>query len=106
MRPALTLTPGGARIAWTRGDGTPETLLLHTSVPLRIEDGTLVGETTLCEGETAYAILCPAREGWSAPDPAYVRTSFAETRAFWHDWVSRGRYPTFWRELVVRSALT
>ncbi|RIY01086.1 glycoside hydrolase family 15 protein [Aureimonas flava] len=104
--PDLTPTPDGARIEWTRGDGGRETILLHTSVPLRVEGGAVTGEVTLAEGETAFAVLCPAREGWSAADDAYVRASFRDTRAYWHDWVSRGRYPTFWRELVVRSALT
>ncbi|MBB3933952.1 glycoside hydrolase family 15 protein [Aureimonas phyllosphaerae] len=106
LRPAVSIDDGTARIAWSRDDGTPQTMWLHTSLPLRIEDNTIVGEITLREGETVFAILCPGHEGWDAPDMDYVRSSFRETRAYWHDWVSRGQYPTFWRELVVRSALT
>jgi GH15 family glucan-1,4-alpha-glucosidase len=106
IRPTLTRTDDGARIDWPRDGGAAQTLYLHTSVPLRIEDGALVGEVTLREGETAYAVLCPAREGWDSAGADYVRTAFRATRAYWHAWVARGRYPTFSRELVVRSALT
>ncbi|WP_279480995.1 glycoside hydrolase family 15 protein [Aureimonas sp. SK2] len=105
-QPELSPTADGAAIAWTRPDGSRETIFLHTSIPLRIEDGTLAGEVTLREGETAFTVLCPGREGWSPADRDYVRVSFGETRKFWHDWVAHGRFPTFWRELVVRSALT
>ncbi|WP_182085372.1 glycoside hydrolase family 15 protein [Aureimonas sp. ME7] len=97
---------GGARISWTGSDGTRDRVFLWTSIPLRIEGEAIVGEVDLAEGESAHAVFCPGRPDWPVPTRDYVRSAFADTRAYWHGWVARGRYPTYWRELVVRSALT
>jgi GH15 family glucan-1,4-alpha-glucosidase len=57
-------------------------------------------------GESAFCAL-----GWSdyAPPATYdeAQLRLAETRAFWHEWTSRGRFPDHpWQIHLQRSALT
>ena len=51
-------------------------------------------------------MLCPGRPDQPAADDGYVRASFSRTRDYWHTWVGEGTFPSYWRDLVVRSALT
>ncbi|KQT52328.1 glycosyl hydrolase family 15 [Aureimonas sp. Leaf460] len=102
ITPTLTLFDGGFSAAWPGA----EPLYFHTSMPVTLENGTATATVRLKEGETCHAVLCPGRKGQKAVDDAYVRDAFVETRAFWHDWVAAGTYPTFRQDLVVRSALT
>ncbi|GGD94984.1 glucoamylase [Aureimonas endophytica] len=95
---------GGVSIHWSEG-GESHSLHVHSNIPLRIEGDMILGEATVGEDEPLHVVLCPGRHETHI-DEDYVRASFKETRAFWHRWVASGQYPTYWRELVVRSALT
>lgn len=93
----------GFRIRW---DGDESPISAYCSFDVTIEDGRVRANVALDEGKNAYIVLCPDREGSPPVDEDYVKRAFRETRDYWHKWVNRGKYPTFWRELVTRSALT
>ncbi|MDY8108223.1 glycoside hydrolase family 15 protein [Fulvimarina sp. 2208YS6-2-32] len=102
-KPQLTAIEGGFSIGW---EGAESPISVYTSFPVTIADDRVTARIGLEEDEDAYVVLCPGRAGAPKIDDAYVRRTFRETRDYWHKWVNRGNYPSFWRELVVRSALT
>ncbi|WP_235919420.1 glycoside hydrolase family 15 protein [Aureimonas psammosilenae] len=100
----LNPVKGGVSIHWEE-DGKAHTAYIHSDIPLRIEGDTILGQVTLGEDDPRHVAFCSGR-ATSSVDADYVKQSFVETRGFWHRWVASGQYPTYWRELVVRSALT
>lgn len=81
---------------------------LRSDVPLRIENGAVVVDFTLNQGETASFIFEDV-ETWhetASAAPDYIAEVFKETMNFWRDWVSQSTYRGRWREMVNRSALT
>ncbi|MCQ0989379.1 glycoside hydrolase family 15 protein [Jiella marina] len=106
VEPKLRAVQGGVKVTWTSTEGKDEAVYLYASFPLSIEGTDIVGDTELEEGEKCWVVLCPGFVENLPVVDRYVSRSFHETRDFWHKWVNRGTYPTFWRELVVRSALT
>jgi GH15 family glucan-1,4-alpha-glucosidase len=85
------------------------TLLLRSSVPLRIENGDAVAEVNMTAGERHFLTLerLHEREMPHVIDPfAEFHSAFAETVAFWRKWLSQSEYRGRWRETVNRSALT
>ncbi|WP_102961142.1 glycoside hydrolase family 15 protein [Mangrovicella endophytica] len=89
-----------------RAEPEEDCVYFYTHVPLEIADGCASGQIELKEGEVCYAVFCPGRKDSPAVDEAYVLDAFNATRDYWHDWVKKGTFPAYWRELVVRSALT
>ena len=83
------------------------TLRLRIPVPVRVENGAVVGEFTLKPGEVADFILETVQADVASPTaaPDYVERSFQHTVDYWRDWVSRSTYQGRWREMVNRSAL-
>ncbi|KQT88540.1 glycosyl hydrolase family 15 [Aurantimonas sp. Leaf443] len=107
-RREVTLEPvedGGVRVEWESDDG-PQSVYFYASMELRLEGDRILATAALPEGETCHVVLCPGRKDSPSIDDAYVADAFSRTRDYWHKWVNAGRYPVFWRELVVRSALT
>ncbi|RFC62703.1 glycoside hydrolase family 15 protein [Fulvimarina endophytica] len=94
---------GGLSITW---EGEESPVYIYASFPLEVADGRITAKLTLAEGDDAHIVLCPGRKDSPVIDEAYVGDAFRKTRDHWHKWVNRGKYPMFWRELVVRSALT
>jgi GH15 family glucan-1,4-alpha-glucosidase len=88
------------------GESTPP-LRLRTDLRLGFEGPRSRAETTMRAGDSAFCAL-----GWSghAPPPATyaeAEARLSETRAYWHDWISRGRFPDHpWQIHLQRSALT
>jgi GH15 family glucan-1,4-alpha-glucosidase len=87
-------------------EGIEPPLRLLTDLRLGFEGPRARAETSMRAGESAFCAL-----GWSehAPpasvDEAEARLS--ETRAYWHQWISRGRFPDHpWQIHLQRSALT
>ena len=105
-KPDLTPIEGGVAIAWKGEDGDDVKVTLYASFPLSIRGDDIDAKVDLEEGESAWVVLCPGHPDAAPVCNRYVRKSFSLTRDYWHKWVNRGTYPTFWRELVVRSALT
>ncbi|WP_040408810.1 glycoside hydrolase family 15 protein [Aureimonas ureilytica] len=105
--PSFRAVPGGFAVSWTRAsDGGREEVFFYSSIELRLENDTITGAADLSEDQSIYVVFCPGRAEAPPIEPGYARRAFFQTREFWHGWVRQGRYPTFWRELVVRSALT
>ncbi|WP_246722655.1 MULTISPECIES: glycoside hydrolase family 15 protein [Aureimonas] len=103
--PALESIESGFSVSWTR-DGTDHRLFFYSDRPMTIEEDEATGRWTLKEGETLYVVFCPGRAEMPRIDDDYVREAFRQTSEYWHEWVGLGSYPSNWRELVVRSALT
>jgi GH15 family glucan-1,4-alpha-glucosidase len=88
-------------------EGIELPLRLRTDLRLGFEGPRARAETTMRAGQRAFCAL-----GWSesAPPPGTYEEAdarLAETRAFWHDWISRGRFPDHpWQIYLQRSALT
>ncbi len=96
---------GAVRFVSEAEDGLE--LRLYCEVPYEIEDGAVVAQFSLKDGETAAFILEDVVEGKHSPasDPDFVRDSFVRTVNYWHDWIDNSSYNGRWREEVNRSAL-
>jgi GH15 family glucan-1,4-alpha-glucosidase len=103
--PTLKNVRGGVSIRWTE-DGEAHVAYVYSSIPLKVAGSVARGQAVLKENETRHVVFCPGREASEVVDADYAKTAFERTRSFWHGWVAAGQYPTYWRELVVRSALT
>jgi alpha,alpha-trehalase len=87
-------------------DGLDLSLRLRTDLRLGFEGQRARAETSMRTGQCAFCAL-----GWSeyAPPATYDEADdrLAETRAYWHEWISRGRFPDHpWQPYLQRSALT
>jgi GH15 family glucan-1,4-alpha-glucosidase len=87
-------------------DGIDMSLRLRTNLRLGFEGPGARAETRIRAGEWAFCAL-----GWSeyAPPATYdeAELRLAETRAYWHEWISGGRFPDHpWQAYLQRSALT
>lgn len=84
----------------------PERLLLRSSVELRGEDLTTVGEFSVRAGETAPFVLSHGSP--IAPPPIVIEPldALARTEAFWRSWSDRCPAVGPWTDLVKRSLLT
>jgi alpha,alpha-trehalase len=87
-------------------EGIELSLRLRTDLRLGFEGRRARAETNLRAGQRAFCAL-----GWSqhAPPGTYdeAQSRLDETRAYWHDWLGRGRFPDHpWQVYLQRSALT
>jgi GH15 family glucan-1,4-alpha-glucosidase len=87
------------------GDDEPS-LRLRTDLRLGFEGPRARAETSMRAGQTAFCAL-----GWGDGTPPgtfeEAESRLGETRAYWHDWLSRGRFPDHpWQIHLQRSALT
>jgi alpha,alpha-trehalase len=87
-------------------DGIDLSLCLHTDLRLGFEGGRARAETTMSHGEGAFCALGWSEQGLPASyEEAQARLS--ATRAYWHEWLGRGRFPDHpWQIHLQRSALT
>jgi GH15 family glucan-1,4-alpha-glucosidase len=88
-------------------EGPDKTVLrLHSSVPVKVENGNAVARFRLRADEAASFVLEDGHEqrGCNAHD--YVARSFKRTLNYWRRWISHCRYTGRWQEVVRRSALT
>lgn len=104
--PKITRQGGSLLFQSQNQDGL--VLRLRSDVPVRIEEGAVVAEFPLQQGESAAFILEQVVPGEESPCdvPGYVSQSFKETVNFWHNWIDGSEYGGRWREIVNRSALT
>jgi GH15 family glucan-1,4-alpha-glucosidase len=87
-------------------EGIEPSLRLRTDLRLGLEGTQARAETSIRAGQQAFCAL-----GWSdyAPPATYqeAEARLEETRAFWHEWIGRGRFPDHpWQIHLQRSALT
>ncbi|MBA2531797.1 MAG: glycoside hydrolase family 15 protein [Nocardioidaceae bacterium] len=81
--PHLRLVPGGAVVV-----GGPVTLTLETQPPLRIEDGSLIAEFDVTEGEIVDLRLAYTPSFGTSSDPARL-ASLRTTLDVWASWASQ-----------------
>lgn len=81
---------------------------LTASVELRLQDGDVLAELTLSQGQEALFVLevLGEDEAVASTDAVDSDRLFQRTAQFWRAWVSRSTYTGRWRETVNRSALT
>jgi GH15 family glucan-1,4-alpha-glucosidase len=104
----------GRTVPWVNHlpDGTfraiagPDMVLLHTSVPLRGQDLTTVGEFEVAAGEQVAFVLTHGPSHLPPPEAAEPQSALAQTEAFWREWVGRGPKEGEWLESVRRSLIT
>jgi len=108
----------GASVPWVRrhDEGAllvisgPDMLVLRTSVELRGEDLTTVGDFTVSAGETVPFVLTysssytPAH--LSVPDPIDPEDALRQTQEFWEDWVKTHQRTGAYADPVSRSLIT
>ncbi|WP_370552379.1 MULTISPECIES: glycoside hydrolase family 15 protein [unclassified Conexibacter] len=87
-------------------EGTNLQLRLRTDMRLGFEGPRARAETRMRAGDTLFCAL-----GWSThlPPESYeeAHDKLSYTGNFWHEWISRGRFPDHpWRVHLQRSALT
>src|SRR5439155_1427452 len=90
-------------------EGNDRTALrLHSSVPLRIQNGDAIAEFTLRPDEHAEFVLEWALPGKPslATAPDYVSRCFKDTVNFWRRWIGHSTYQGRWLEMVNRAALS
>ncbi|EDY20787.1 glycoside hydrolase 15-related [Chthoniobacter flavus Ellin428] len=88
-------------------EGPDHTVLrLHSSVPLRVENGDAIAEFHLHVNENASFVLEDGAQcqGCNAHD--FVSESFKQTLNYWRRWIGHCKYKGRWQEIVMRSALT
>jgi GH15 family glucan-1,4-alpha-glucosidase len=87
-------------------EGLELSLRLRTDLRLGFEGHRARAETSMSAGQCAFCALA-----WSeyAPPADFDEADgrLDETRAYWHEWISRGRFPDHpWQIYLQRSALT
>ncbi len=96
------LDDGGARFI-----AGPDMAVLRTPIAIRGQDMKTVADFTVRAGEVAAFVLSYG-PSWLAPPAAIdAAEALADTRAFWSDWVAKGRHPpAARRSLITLKALT
>jgi len=99
--PWVQRTPDGIRA--TAG---PDTLFLHTPVPLCGENLHTVAELRVAAGERAAFALTYASTYGPVPEALDPARELDATAAWWRAWSGRCTYQGAWREDVLRSLIT
>lgn len=116
MRMDMTLRfDYGAAVPWVRHtderDGIratagPDTVTLRTSVALRGEHLSTVGEFDVTPGSRVPFVLAWQPTYESAPPPRNPEDALRETESWWQEWSGRCTYDGKWRDAVLRSLIT
>jgi GH15 family glucan-1,4-alpha-glucosidase len=89
-------------VRFSRG-GSSETVTLHASVTLNLEQDDAVAHFELVDNESAYFVLGAGLE--AVVDRVSCDHALEDTTAFWRAWVAQSTYKGRYREVVTRSAL-
>jgi GH15 family glucan-1,4-alpha-glucosidase len=86
--------------------GGPDTIEVHTPVPLRGEGWTTAGEFEVAEGDQVPFVLTwhPSHE--DVPRPVDAVSAIEATVNWWQAWSATCPYQGEWRDAVVRSLIT
>jgi GH15 family glucan-1,4-alpha-glucosidase len=84
----------------------PDMVVLHASVPVRVEASRSGGEFTLTAGETATFVLSYAPSHLPAPAPVDPQQALAATETFWRQWTGCCTYRGAWPDAMKRSLIT
>ncbi|HTY83316.1 MAG TPA: glycoside hydrolase family 15 protein [Silvibacterium sp.] len=88
----------------------PDSVWLHTRVPVEGKGLRTVSEFTVRKGETVSFVLTYGRYGdfreQSVGEPIDVQKACRDTRDFWIQWTGKGTFQGQHREMVERSLIT
>ncbi|MEO8255756.1 MAG: glycoside hydrolase family 15 protein [Acidobacteriota bacterium] len=84
----------------------PDMVTLHTTVPLRGQDLTTIGEFEVTAGTTVPFVLIHGDSHLAPPAAIDPQSSLEHTATFWSDWVAAGRCEGEWSDAVIRSLIT
>jgi GH15 family glucan-1,4-alpha-glucosidase len=84
----------------------PDTLYLHTPVPLHGEDLRTVAEFTVSAGERVPFVVTWTPTFAPVPDALEAVHELDATATWWRAWSNRCTYQGAWREDVLRSLIT
>lgn len=88
-------------------EGPDRTVLrLHSSVPVKVENGDAVAEFRLRVNQSASFVLEDGAQCQGCNAHHFVPESFKRTLNYWRRWISHCQYKGRWQEMVNRSALT
>jgi GH15 family glucan-1,4-alpha-glucosidase len=104
----------GAIVPWVtrledntlRAIAGPDMVLLRTSIALRGENLTTVGEFEAVAGETTPFVLTYGPSHLPPPEAPNPGAALAATEEFWTDWAGKGDAAGRWSEAVTRSLIT
>jgi GH15 family glucan-1,4-alpha-glucosidase len=103
-------TPWVTRVApgiWSAVAG-PDSVVLHTDVPVHGENMKSVADFTVRAGEQVAFTLTYAR---SHHDPLAIpivdaQSALTDTELFWTEWIAKGRFVDRWQAQIKRSLIT
>ena len=84
----------------------PDKLTLRTSIALRGESGTTVGEFAVAAGEEVSFVLTYCASHLPVPRAIKVPAALADTERFWKKWSGKCQFEGPWRDAVLRSLMT
>jgi GH15 family glucan-1,4-alpha-glucosidase len=84
----------------------PDMVTLHTTVPLRGQDLTTVGEFDAAAGDIVPFVLTHGPSHLPPPMAIDPESSLQHTETFWRRWAARNRPDGEWSDAVTRSLIT
>ncbi len=84
----------------------PDKLTMRTSVALRGEGASTVGDFAVAAGEEAHFVLSHSASHLGVPRAIKVVTALADTERYWKSWCGRCQFEGPWRDAVLRSLMT
>jgi GH15 family glucan-1,4-alpha-glucosidase len=84
----------------------PDKLTLRTSIALRGEGLSTVGEFVVAGGEEIHFVLTHSASHLGVPRAIDVPTALADTEKYWKEWSARCHFEGPWRDAVLRSLIT
>jgi GH15 family glucan-1,4-alpha-glucosidase len=104
----------GAIVPWVtrledqtlRAIAGPDMVVLRTTIPLRGENMTTVGEFDAVAGESVPFVLAYGPSHLPPPPALDPGAALEATEAFWTEWVGKGETDGPWSEAVIRSLIT
>ncbi len=100
--PWVTRLPDGTM----RAIAGPDLVTLHTTVALRGEDLTTVGDFEVAAGESVTFVLTHGSSHRPPPRAVNPESSLEHTERFWAEWAERARPDGEWDDAVMRSLVT
>ncbi|MBP2703606.1 glycoside hydrolase family 15 protein [Microbispora sp. RL4-1S] len=86
--------------------GGPDSVWIHSGVPLKGGDFRHKGRFTVAAGERVPFVFTWHPSHQPQPDPIDPLEQLDQTSAMWREWVARCGYAGPWRDAVVRSLIT
>ena len=91
--------------AWCTMSG-PDTVVLHTSVPLDGDHGSITGGFVVSAGQQHAFVLSYGASHAMPPERIDPFAALAETEKFWSGWISRAKTTARWSDAMRRSLIT